>query len=917
MPVRSARARQWLRSLLAATCVASLSTAASASAPTPAADLSAVNGRLGSMALPWVANAGQWDEKAAFRAQSFAGSVWVTRDGQLVHQFNGPTAAASDARTNGSRKGVEAARSSGWVLTERFLGGQVKKVAGVAPQSTRVNFFQAGAADSSRNLASYGSLDLGEVFPGVAVALKATNANVEKLYTVAPGRDPRVIRMQVDGAKSLAVHADGSLQALTDHGPIAFTAPIAFQEDERGDRIDIKVSYSLDAAQNQYGFSLGSYDTSRPLVIDPLLRSTYLGGSDTDRVSAVAVNPSSGLIYVAGRSRSSNFPGTSGGAQSTQSSTTGAFIARFSADLTSLQVASYFSGAAGSDTSASAIAINPNTGGVYITGGTRSTSLPGMNAQSAQSAYGGDTGDIGVLFPDAFVAQFNAALDTIVQATYHGGAGDEEAFAIAYHPTTQEIYVGGKTTGGLPSVAGGAQATSGVGRPDCFVTRFNAALTIRLQSTYISGTSGTSCQVNALAVHPINGNVYAVGTTSHPNLPGASAGWMPTISSSTQPFLTRLNAALTSIPATTYEAAGSGPTRGLSIAISPVSGAVYMGGYGGVNPSGSSAQTTGSGFISSFSETLASRLNATQVGPPTCCTTVLSMTYNAFTNDIFATGSTNGNPWLLAGSGIQPSFAGGETDGFVAKFSAGLTANEGNTYLGTSGSDEGLGIAFNPLNGNVVVVGEARGSSLPGAFAGPQPTISSDSWDGFVSLFTSDLSNAGVSPTPFAIKPRLNVIVNTVHQEAPIQITGLTAVAPVSASGASGQVCVSTTASCGCNGGAQGTWTNSTSMTNNQYLCARTTAASAGSTFAETSINVGSYTAKFMTYTGQLFACTMDIDGDGVYRATTDGAILLRALLGMTGSAVTNGLVGHNPPRNTWAEIRDHLNNNCGMNLAQ
>ena len=71
-----------------------------------------------------------------------------------------------------------------------------------------------------------------------------------------------------------------------------------------------------------------------------------------------------------------------------------------------------------------------------------------------------------------------------------------------------------------------------------------------------------------------------------------------------------------------------------------------------------------------------------------------------------------------------------------------------------------------------------------------------------------------------------------------------------------------------------------------------------------------------MTYTGQLFACTMDIDGDGVYRATTDGAMLLRALLGMTGTAVTNGLVGHNPPRNTWAEIREHLNNHCGMNLA-
>ena len=122
---------------------------------------------------------------------------------------------------------------------------------------------------------------------------------------------------------------------------------------------------------------------------------------------------------------------------------------------------------------------------------------------------------------------------------------------------------------------------------------------------------------------------------------------------------------------------------------------------------------------------------------------------------------------------------------------------------------------------------------------------------------------------------------------------------------------------CCCELSPGGVWGTTGSIANNQYLCVRAIASAAGSTFSEATLAVGGYITKFLTYTGQLFNCTMDVDGDGVYHATTDGLLLSRALMGLTGTAVTNVLVGHNPPRNTWALIRSHLNNNCGMNLAQ
>ncbi len=57
-------------------------------------------------------------------------------------------------------------------------------------------------------------------------------------------------------------------------------------------------------------------------------------------------------------------------------------------------------------------------------------------------------------------------------------------------------------------------------------------------------------------------------------------------------------------------------------------------------------------------------------------------------------------------------------------------------------------------------------------------------------------------------------------------------------------------------------------------------------------------------------SCNLDIDGDGRKLATTDGVLLIRAMLGIP--IVTNA-VGAGAARNTWALIRPFLVNNCGM----
>jgi hypothetical protein len=282
--------------------------------PKPALSASAMSG----LQIPFIQNAGQTDASVSFYAQTFAGTTYVTRTGELVYSL---------PAENGKR---------GWTLVERFAQGKPKPV-GKAANVSQVSYIkdQKGKA-ITQNAATFGKLDLGEVFAGVKVELIAHGNNVEKVYTVAPNANPNAIRMSLAGVSNLGKDNQGNLLAQTGNGSVRFSAPIAWQEKDGG-KSPIKVSYAID--KDSYGFELGNYDHSRPVMIDPLLQATYLGGNGTETVRNIQVHPITGDIYVlgvterAGVGFTNTFPGTTGGWQPQQTATKAAFLARLTGDL--------------------------------------------------------------------------------------------------------------------------------------------------------------------------------------------------------------------------------------------------------------------------------------------------------------------------------------------------------------------------------------------------------------------------------------------------------------------------------------------------------------------------------------------------------------------------------------------------------
>src|SRR5262249_48074870 len=346
--------------------------------------------------------------------------------------------------------------ASGWTLTESFVDGHPTPV-GAHSAATHLSVFVGD--DPTRwqpDVATYADVDLGAVWPGISVTLTAYGSQMEKVFTVEPGAVPETIRVRVAGAQALAVGDDGELVVHTGVGDVRLTPPVAYQE-IAGTRRMVSAAYVI--AGDEYGFRVRDYDPTRPVVIDPLLQATFLGGSNDDDAFALAIEPTTGDVYVAGVTASINFPGTTGGAQRLFGGVMDAFVARLNASLTALEQATYLGGSG--DDLGSALAIDPTTGDVFVAGRTESLNFPGTSG-GAQSALRGDA--------DAFVARLNASLTSLEQATYLGGSvvrasGSREIVtALTIAPATGDVYVTGVTeSADFPGTTGGAQDTFGGG----------------------------------------------------------------------------------------------------------------------------------------------------------------------------------------------------------------------------------------------------------------------------------------------------------------------------------------------------------------------------------------------------------------------------------------------------------------------
>lgn len=369
----------------------------------------------GSLPLGFEPNRGQTDPEVDFLARGGGYGLFVTGTG-LTMSLSRPAAPAA-------RGAAPAAPADPTVVRMDLIGSDPAAAgSGRRPLPGRVNHLVGrDPAGWRRDIPRYAQVAYEGVYPGVDLLYYGAKGSLEYDFVVRPGADPAAITLGFTGADALRIAAGGDLVLSTAAGEIRQTRPLLYQRVD-GRRREVGGRFVLRPGQ-RVGFEVDAYDTTRTLVIDPVLDwSTFVGGGANDFGWGIAVDPT-GRTYLGGETSSAVFPrgnDTPPGATKPAGRGTDAFVLRMDPEGDALEYVTFIGGA-GAD-SGQDLAIDA-AGNAYLTGSTASTAFP-----VTASAYDATCGADGLCdgSADHFLAKVSPSGSSLAYATYLGGSGVEQ-----------------------------------------------------------------------------------------------------------------------------------------------------------------------------------------------------------------------------------------------------------------------------------------------------------------------------------------------------------------------------------------------------------------------------------------------------------------------------------------------------------
>jgi hypothetical protein len=457
--------------------------------------------------LQFEGNAGQFDPQVAYAARGPGYNFFVTHTGQAVLDLQQSVTTGADGQTH----------MTGDVIAMSLAGASAApQIVGLQPLGGTVNYIAGGSAGPAVTSAgTYGAVQVQAVYPGIDLTFHPAAANAQQLefdLTVHPGADPGQIHLSFAGAQGLSTDAQGNLLLQTPGGPFVEHAPVLYQQDSAGNHQAVGGGFTLHA-DGSVGFQVGAYDSSRPLVIDPVSSySTLLGGNSLDQNRAVAVD-SSGNAYITGSTTSTNFPTTTGAYSTTFHSGAAAevFVTKLNADGTGLGYSTYLGGFAAS--SGYGIAVD-SSGDAFIAGDT-GQGTPAFPTTTGAYKTSWPTGATTA----AFVTELNSAGSGLVYSTLYGGGNVTSARALALD-SSGNVWICGLTSSTNLPTASPAQSGYGGGTYDAFLAKFNSSLSSLSYGSYLGGTGDD--EAYGLTLDGSN-NVYLTGMSTSTGLASTGA----------------------------------------------------------------------------------------------------------------------------------------------------------------------------------------------------------------------------------------------------------------------------------------------------------------------------------------------------------------------------------------------------------
>src|SRR6266536_2782587 len=239
----------------------------------------------GKLPLSFEANRGQMDSEVKFFSRGSGYGIFISPTEAVLslsrglpQKTKGPEAGENLAAPSLHEEAEAPQRRA--VLRMKLVGANPKpQLTGEEELPGKVNYFIGNDPKKWRtNVSTYAKVKYREVYPGIDLVHYGNQRQLEYDFVVAPGTDPKAIRLGFEGAETMEIDARGDLLLHTPEGDVRQHKPVIYQEFD-GTRTQVSGGYSL-SRRNQCSCEVGKYDPGRPLIIDPTLSySTYLGGN--------------------------------------------------------------------------------------------------------------------------------------------------------------------------------------------------------------------------------------------------------------------------------------------------------------------------------------------------------------------------------------------------------------------------------------------------------------------------------------------------------------------------------------------------------------------------------------------------------------------------------------------------------------
>jgi hypothetical protein len=505
----------------------------------------------------FIENCGQWPATALFHGRVGGSSVWVEQ-GAIVVQ-------SPEARSPSSVRLVFEGASA------------IAEVMGEAGYPGIYNYFSGDEPSKwVRGATSFGRVRFRGLYPGIELVLR-TEASTGRLkydIHVAPGADLSRVVVRCEGILGLRLDSEGALVIESMAGPLFHAPGRSWQVSRTGEERDTACEVVL-LGGDRFGFVAPDRNADLPLVIDPglvwstylgspsnygvgdlgfavalapngdviavggadwfdfpttpgsyqhpafaftahdifvtrfrgsdgaLLYSSIIGGPDVDRAHAV-VTDAEGRAYVAGEARR-GFPTTPGAFDTHQDAVNGSgFLLRMST-IGDLEYSTFVEGTQPFDWFLPyGIALDSSTGSVVLAGqanGTGHLVTPG--AFDTSPSFAGD----------GYVIRLDMDGGSVQWATYLGGNGVDELWAVAVDHDGRVAVTGATKSSDFPTTPGVVQPS--IGNPQVsrstFVTVFAPVGDQLVWSSYLGGTSVQEVSAGTGIAFDEQGGIVVVG----------------------------------------------------------------------------------------------------------------------------------------------------------------------------------------------------------------------------------------------------------------------------------------------------------------------------------------------------------------------------------------------------------------------